>query len=200
MKIVFVYILLCSDGSYYTGVTSQLYRRINAHQSGKYPRSYTFSRRPLELVYLEFFISPFKAIRREKQIKGWSRAKKEALINGDINQLKLLAKRKRRLKPPENLSCWAHDIGRRYFKVVFIRSAMIILLLEPILAWCRSVTCIGECRQPSTSPPFKWKISRISKFAFIWTNLFIFKRAAQSDKLFCTNYFFQSAENSKPQN
>ena len=99
MKTIFVYILLCSDESYNTGVTAHLGDRFRAHQNGKDQKSYTFSRRPLKLVYVELFTSPYKAIVREKQIKGWSRAKKEALISGDINQLKLLAKRERKEKP-----------------------------------------------------------------------------------------------------
>src|SRR5664279_4134115 len=98
MHKIFVYILLCSDGSYYTGVTAHLKVRISAHQNGKDSKSYTFSRRPIKLIYLECYISAYKAIRREKQIKGWTRSKKEALIAGDTDQLIALAKRRQKLK------------------------------------------------------------------------------------------------------
>ena len=105
MKIIFVYILRCSDESYYTGVTAHLEDRLKAHQNGKDHKSYTFSRRPLKLVYVEIFTSAFKAIKREKQIKGWSRAKKEALIIGEFNKLKLLSKPKPKFRKLNKLSC-----------------------------------------------------------------------------------------------
>ena len=89
-----VYILRCSDNSYYTGVTSNLSQRIFRHQSGFYPDCYTFNRRPLELVFYAEFTDINFAIDKEKQIKKWSRAKKEALINGDYDSLPNLAKKK----------------------------------------------------------------------------------------------------------
>ena len=87
MKNIFVYIVLCNDFSYYTGVTNNIEKRIIEHNSGVDRKSYTFSRRPVKLVYLERFIDPEKAIRREKQIKGWSRKKKTALIEKNLNKL-----------------------------------------------------------------------------------------------------------------
>ncbi len=78
IKDYFVYILECSDGSYYTGVTSNLERRINQHSSGLI-KGYTSSRLPLSLVYSNRFTNVTDAITAEKQIKGWSRAKKQAL-------------------------------------------------------------------------------------------------------------------------
>jgi putative endonuclease len=87
----YVYILKCSDLSYYTGITSNLDRRFAQHQDGIHPDSYTFSRRPVELVYACDFISPKQAIAFEKQVKGWSRAKKEALIAEDWSKIQLLA-------------------------------------------------------------------------------------------------------------
>lgn len=94
MKTYYVYILKCSDDSYYTGVTSNLSQRIFEHSSGKYEESYTHSRRPLELVfYCEFSEIEF-AIDNEKQIKKWSRAKKKALIDGKYDELPNLAKKK----------------------------------------------------------------------------------------------------------
>jgi putative endonuclease len=88
----YVYILKCSDNSYYTGVTNNIDRRFAEHQSGYNPESYTFSRRPLELVFSEYFTNPRQAIAFEKQVKGWSRAKKEDLIAGDWKRIVELAK------------------------------------------------------------------------------------------------------------
>ncbi|MDP5121057.1 MAG: GIY-YIG nuclease family protein [Spirosomaceae bacterium] len=94
MKNYVVYILKCSDNSFYTGVTSNLEKRVLEHQSGKHPTSYTFKRRPIELVYFETFQDMSQAIHYEKQIKGWSRAKKQALIEGNWDKVVELAKRR----------------------------------------------------------------------------------------------------------
>ncbi|MCB0456821.1 MAG: GIY-YIG nuclease family protein [Flavobacteriaceae bacterium] len=94
MKTYFVYILTCSDNTYYTGITSNLSKRIAEHHSGKHKDSYTFTRRPIELVFFAEFTEPTKAIETEKQIKKWSRSKKEALIHGDFENLPNLAKKK----------------------------------------------------------------------------------------------------------
>ncbi len=93
MKQSYVYILKCSDNSYYTGVTSNLESRIFKHNTGFYPESYTSSRRPLQLVFYCEFTDINVAIDTEKQIKKWSRAKKEALINGDFEALVNLSKK-----------------------------------------------------------------------------------------------------------
>lgn len=77
-----VYILRCSDGSYYTGHTDDLERRIGQHQHGEVA-GYTHDRRPVELVFSESFTDRIDALEREQQIKDWSRKKKEALIKGD---------------------------------------------------------------------------------------------------------------------
>ena len=95
---MYVYILHCNDGTYYTGVTNNYERRFAEHQEGLDPGCYTHNRRPLKLVYVEAFDKPMKAINREKQIKGWSKAKKAALINGDINELIRLS-RPRQARP-----------------------------------------------------------------------------------------------------
>ena len=95
MKQYNVYILKCSDGSYYTGVTNSLERRLYEHQEGLIDGCYTHSRRPLDLVFSEVFASIENAIEREKQIKGWRREKKGALIAGDYERLIPLSKRKR---------------------------------------------------------------------------------------------------------
>ena len=86
MKQSWVYILKCSDGSYYTGCTSNLGQRIQEHNFMKYD-NYTSTRLPVELVYTQQFASIADAIFAEKQIKGWSRRKKEALINCDFDLL-----------------------------------------------------------------------------------------------------------------
>jgi putative endonuclease len=92
MKQYYVYILLCSDKSYYTGVTNDLDRRVIEHETGESTTSYTFKRRPLKLVFCELFSDVNQAIAFEKQVKGWRRAKKEALINGDWDSLPELAR------------------------------------------------------------------------------------------------------------
>ena len=93
-KDYFVYIVKCSDNSYYTGVTSNLEKRINEHNSGLF-EGYTSKRLPVNLVYSNRFADVNEAIRAEKQIKGWSRAKKEALMRGDFETLVKLSKSKK---------------------------------------------------------------------------------------------------------
>jgi putative endonuclease len=89
---MYVYICRCSDKSYYTGVTNNAELRVAEHNEGIDPSCYTFTRRPLELVYVEECIDPLEAIAREKQIKGWTRVKKETLINQDFEKLKELSR------------------------------------------------------------------------------------------------------------
>ena len=81
MKTYIVYILKFSDKSYYTGITSSLEKRLIEHKKGKHIESYTYKRRPLELVFYCEFSNVEIAIEIEKQIKKWSRVKKEALKN-----------------------------------------------------------------------------------------------------------------------
>ncbi|WKZ61243.1 MAG: GIY-YIG nuclease family protein [Cyclobacteriaceae bacterium] len=92
----FVYIVECSDGLYYTGVTNNLDRRIWEHNEGIDPKSFTYNRRPVLLKYYEYFSDINQAISWEKQLKGWSRKKKEALFDRDWDKLKILAKGKKR--------------------------------------------------------------------------------------------------------
>ena len=94
MKQSYVYILKCSDSTYYTGVTSNLSQRLFQHESGFYPDCYTFKRRPVLLEFYCEFTDINIAIEKEKQIKKWSKAKKEALISGDFDSLVNLAKKK----------------------------------------------------------------------------------------------------------
>ena len=96
----FVYILHCSDNSYYTGMTNDYERRLEEHHSGLNPSCYTYTRRPLTLLYCEEYQSVYDAINREKQIKGWSKKKKEALIRGDFTELQLIARNKVRREEP----------------------------------------------------------------------------------------------------
>jgi putative endonuclease len=90
----FVYMLRCRDRTYYVGSATgdDLGPRIAQHQAGAFP-GYTSVRRPVEMVWSEYFERMTDAIAAERQIKGWSRAKKEALIAGDWSALRLLAKR-----------------------------------------------------------------------------------------------------------
>lgn len=93
MKTYFVYILECSDNSYYTGVTNNLEKRFAEHQAGMI-RGYTSTRLPVKIVYSANFNDVNEAISFEKQIKGWSRKKKEALMSGDFDSLIQLLKSK----------------------------------------------------------------------------------------------------------
>ena len=93
MRSYYVYMVRCSDGSYYIGVTNDYEKRIAEHNDGTDPESYTFKRRPVTLVYLSDFSEVHQAISWEKQIKRWSRKKKEALIRGDYEALPELAKK-----------------------------------------------------------------------------------------------------------
>jgi len=76
------YLLRCNDGSYYAGHTDNLEPRMAQHETGALGR-YTTARRPVTLVWSETFTSREEALTAERQIKGWNRAKKEALIAGD---------------------------------------------------------------------------------------------------------------------
>ena len=88
----YTYMLLCSDGSYYAGHTDDLEARISAHQSGLLP-GYTQRRRPVQLVWHQEFLERDQAFAAERQIKGWGRAKKEALIRGDWEAIQLLSRK-----------------------------------------------------------------------------------------------------------
>jgi putative endonuclease len=82
----YMYILECVDGSYYTGSTWNLERRLLQHQNGL-GANYTQKRLPVKLVYCEQYNRVEDAFRREKQVQGWSRRKKQALIEGNIENL-----------------------------------------------------------------------------------------------------------------
>ncbi len=93
-KVIYLYILKCSDGSLYVGVTNNPERRLIEHNQGVNPDSYTYSRRPVEIVFHEIFTDFNLAFEWETKIKKWSRAKKQALIDGDFTSLKELSKKK----------------------------------------------------------------------------------------------------------
>jgi len=86
----YTYLLECCDGTYYTGSTTALDLRLEQHQRGEGAK-YTKRRLPVKLVYFEEYDRIDEAFYREKQIQGWSRKKKEALINANIDELKKLA-------------------------------------------------------------------------------------------------------------
>ncbi|OGL46252.1 MAG: hypothetical protein A2W05_10100 [Candidatus Schekmanbacteria bacterium RBG_16_38_10] len=81
-----VYILKCSDGSYYTGSAIDLEKRLAEHNTGTFD-GYTAKRLPVKLIFAYETSTIHDAFLRERQIKGWSRRKKEALINGEWNKL-----------------------------------------------------------------------------------------------------------------
>ena len=93
-----VYILQCANGQYYVGSTTSIVKRVKEHQQADEAlyrgAKFTKEHQPVELVYTEDYEDDHMARMREQQLHGWSRAKKEALIRGDIDALKQLAKKK----------------------------------------------------------------------------------------------------------
>jgi len=92
MKTYWVYMLLCADDSLYVGITSAIEQRLGQHNFGIDRKCYTFKRRPLRLVHCSDFRNIDDAIAWEKQLKGWSRAKKLALIENDWRRISELAR------------------------------------------------------------------------------------------------------------
>jgi putative endonuclease len=90
-----VYILECADFTYYIGSTRDLEHRLAEHESGAYPDGYTAGRRPVKLVYSEELERIDDAWARERQLHGWSRAKKRALIEGRIDAIRDASRRRR---------------------------------------------------------------------------------------------------------
>ncbi len=108
MKSGWMYILICNDGSYYTGSTIDINRRLNQHQLGQ-GANHTKKRLPVELIYYEEYSRVSTAFYREKQVQGWSRRKKEALIRGEYEKLPELSRAYRdvdfdKLSQPDKLS------------------------------------------------------------------------------------------------
>ncbi len=88
----YMYILQCADGSYYVGSTNDLEKRVAEHNAGE-GAEYTKHRLPVKLAYFEECFSIKEAFLREKQVQGWSRKKREALINGQHEKLPELSKK-----------------------------------------------------------------------------------------------------------
>ncbi|MBI2831290.1 MAG: GIY-YIG nuclease family protein [Chloroflexi bacterium] len=89
-----VYMLECADGSYYTGHTDELEKRLAQHEQGDL-KCYTSTRLPVKLAFCCEFSSRYEALARERQIKGWSRHKKQSLIKGDWASLVKYSKSKK---------------------------------------------------------------------------------------------------------
>lgn len=92
----FAYMLRCADDSLYVGHTDDLDRRVSQHATGEF-QGWTADRRPVELAWSEAFPTREEALAMEAKLKGWSRAKKLALIRGDWSEISRLASRKRKL-------------------------------------------------------------------------------------------------------
>jgi putative endonuclease len=90
----YIYILLCSDASYYIGYTTNVEARVRAHNMGL-GAAHTYKRLPVKLIYTEAHPTKLTAFRRERQLKGWTREKKETLIRGDVDLLRALSKRRK---------------------------------------------------------------------------------------------------------
>ena len=91
-----VYILECSDGSYYTGIAADLSQPVWQHEQGAVPSSDTYSRRPVKLVWTSEVTERYsEALKWERQIKGWNHSKKEALIHGDFDAIHKIVRTER---------------------------------------------------------------------------------------------------------
>jgi putative endonuclease len=103
MQSASIYILRCADGSYYTGLTRRsVGERINEHAQGLIKGCYTHSRLPVELVFNGWYERVDEAVVAERRVKGWSRAKKEAMMRGDFAALSVLSKRKSKSEKPRS--------------------------------------------------------------------------------------------------
>ena len=104
VKQYWTYMLRCRDGSCYVGITSEIEIRLAKHALGIDPDAYTFRRRPVTLVYSDVFSRPDEAIFVEKRLKGWSRAKKDALVRGDWDSIRSLSRSYSRRRESERTS------------------------------------------------------------------------------------------------
>jgi putative endonuclease len=100
----YMYILKCADGTYYTGSTVDLEKRLWQHQHGE-GANYTKKRLPVELIYYEEYSRIDQAFYREKQVQGWNRKKKEALMTEDFETLKTLSKKMWRKNQSDGFLC-----------------------------------------------------------------------------------------------
>ncbi|MGS2739629.1 GIY-YIG nuclease family protein [Sinomicrobium sp. M5D2P17] len=92
LKPVCVYMLRCSDDTYYTSVSAEIENRLQEHQEGLYRDCYTYPRRPVELVFCCEFTDPIEADKRMKQLKKWPGPQKEAAIENEVDGLKNMLK------------------------------------------------------------------------------------------------------------
>jgi len=106
----YVYLLRCADGSYYVGQTDDLTKRMAEHDAGE-GAAWTAGRLPVELAWSEDFGTRDEGREAERQIKGWSRAKKEALVRGDWDAIALLAKKPRAGRTPGSRPWEPADTG-----------------------------------------------------------------------------------------
>jgi predicted GIY-YIG superfamily endonuclease len=88
----YLYMVRCRDASIYAGIAEDVAYRVWEHNAGKIDGCYTQPRRPVQLIYTEEYADRDQAFRRERQLKGWSRAKKEALVKGDLERLRWLSR------------------------------------------------------------------------------------------------------------
>ena len=92
MKFYYVYIVECADGTYYTGITNDVDRRVGQHNFGTDEKAYTYSRRPVVVVFSAEFREVLDAIAYEKRVKGYSHAKKKAMIEGRWSDMRALSR------------------------------------------------------------------------------------------------------------
>ncbi len=111
----FVYILQCADGTYYAGISADPLSRLEGHRLGLDPRAYTYQRRPVKLVWAESFQDYEEALAVERQIKGWSHAKKAALIDRGLDAVHAIAKEERRRREADRKTRAerSRPVGRR---------------------------------------------------------------------------------------
>ena len=129
----YAYMLRCADGSYYVGHTEELEGRLGAHQSGEIP-GYTQKRRPVELVWNQDFYTREEALTAERQIKGWSRAKKESLIRGDWATISALGSRAKVLRDAASTGSAAPQDERSFASPISLNAVPpIIVLVRPQL-------------------------------------------------------------------
>ncbi len=123
----YMYILKCADGSYYTGSTIDLERRVHQHQNGE-GANFTKKHLPVELEYFEEFQRIDEAFYREKQVQGWSRKKKEALIRGEYQKLPELSKNYTQYGSPESTLRQAQGAGSPHPSVEPVQTTFV----EPV--------------------------------------------------------------------
>jgi putative endonuclease len=137
----YTYILHCADGKYYTGHTDDLEKRIGQHQSGLM-KGFTSSRLPVTLMWVQDFPTRYEALDAELKIKGWSQAKKEALIRGDWDGVAFFARPpKKRGVVPHGVSTWLDTNG---IEALPSPSPFVSSPVE---------TPIGQAQSYSTKPP-----------------------------------------------